>query len=671
MKPILLLILFLLCSVCFAQPQYSAQVKACVGEEGVMLRWAPTDVKSWQAGLRLGYVVERYTIMQGDEILSVGDIAAQKVRTAPIKVQPLEAWEAYADDKYVAIAAECTYGKGESAGALSPTLIYKHQQQRQQRFSFALYAADMSPRAALLSGLMMHDRKIDKNAKYLYKVYIASPDTVAQDTALVFVNAKIATPLANLHTPTLTWKNKMVDIALDLTYSHDYTSYVVERSVNGGQTWQTIDDNPTINIAQTGSLNDMLYITDTLPDNSTIMQYRIYGIDCFGRSGPTTEIVEGHGVMPLSAAPQIVRCEAIDNNRVEIEWSFPDSLIASTTGFRVYRQTSVREKLKKIMECQDANLRTFTDIMPATDNYYRISAYNSDTEKLMTVSKYVALVDSFPPVAPVGLVGSIDTTGIAEIRWQRNAERDLSGYRVYVANLPTDEFSLLTPKILIDSLFRYKVNLNTLTHAIYYQVRAIDKHDNHSEPSATLKLMRPDTIAPVAPVLNAIAEKDEHPALSWICSTSDDVVRHIIIRKSDIDDATADTIATLNNIQNTYVDKDAERGMPYTYAIYAQDEAGNKSTLVKRYFEPSHKTVAQLSLKVSNEAGINKLTWTLSARKKVAKFAIFRADNDGSLLPYVTTDKQTYRDVDIIMGHKYKYAVQIIFADGSQSELYY
>lgn len=42
-----------------AQPHYHTQAKACVTDEGVTLRWAPTDMQSWQAGLSSGYIVER------------------------------------------------------------------------------------------------------------------------------------------------------------------------------------------------------------------------------------------------------------------------------------------------------------------------------------------------------------------------------------------------------------------------------------------------------------------------------------------------------------------------------------------------------------------------------------------------------------------------------------
>lgn len=83
-----------------AQPIFHTQAKACVTNEGITIRWAPTDMQTWQTGLSNGYIVERFTIMKNGEILSVEEIAAQKMRTEPIKAKQLDAWEPFADEKY-------------------------------------------------------------------------------------------------------------------------------------------------------------------------------------------------------------------------------------------------------------------------------------------------------------------------------------------------------------------------------------------------------------------------------------------------------------------------------------------------------------------------------------------------------------------------------------------
>ncbi len=64
MKHILSILLGLTIAISVSAQPFHTQAKACVTDEGVALRWAPTDMQSWQAGLSNGYIIERFTIMK-------------------------------------------------------------------------------------------------------------------------------------------------------------------------------------------------------------------------------------------------------------------------------------------------------------------------------------------------------------------------------------------------------------------------------------------------------------------------------------------------------------------------------------------------------------------------------------------------------------------------------
>jgi len=676
MKHILPIFMLMLSTFVTAQPHYHIQAKACVTTDGITLRWAPTDMQTWQAGLSYGYIVERYTIMKNGEILSVEEIAAQKMRTEPIKAKQLDAWEPFADEKYVAIAAECIYGKGdleegkEVTAGFSPVMVYRKHREKQQRFSFALYSADMSPKVAELSGLMLKDMAVNKDSKYLYKIFLAVADSIMQDTAMVFVNAGIETPMMNLQAPKAIWRDHAADLQLDLTYCGDaYSSFFFERSDDKGKSWHAISDEPTLSIEPEDSHLNILNATDSLSDNKMVMQYRVFGIDCFGRKGPVSEVTEGHGAMPLTATPYIVRSEAKDN-KVEIEWFFPEEQNGSVNGFRIYRQNGPKDRLKKIMEGRDASQRTFVDNIPGMTNYYKVSAYNDETERLMATVSYVGLVDSFPPVSPVNLVGNIDSTGVATIKWKANTEADLAGYRVYTANSLVEDFALVTPSVIRDTVFSTPVNLNTLSHEIYYCVRAIDKRSNHSQPSAPLLLMRPDTIPPVTPVIEDIEERRGRAVLRWINSSSDDVACHVILRREN--ETAYDTIATIpmSGGREVFEDKKGVEGVSYIYAVFAQDKSGNCSRIVSRNYIPCSPLRDKVSLKTRREANGMHLSWSVTSRKQIAEYVIYRAEDDGELLPYTRTDKTTCTDSNIKVGKKYRYAIRLVFSNGDESELF-
>lgn len=650
--------------------RYETKLQGCVGNGEINLRWAPANYDTWQAGNTKGYVVERYTIMQNGEILSPTDIAKEhKKLGGAFTPAPLEDWEPFAEDKYAAIAAECIYGDESNVGALTPRSAYLRHQRKQQKFSFALYAADMSVNVAWLSGLSYTDKAINKGEKYLYKVYVN--DTIQQDTAMVFLNASTPTPLHRLPTPTVKWGDKTADVSVDLTdLNGAYTSYFIECSADGGESFIQLSDAPTISIASSNSRSALLHRRDTLPDNKTEFIYRVYGTDCFGRKSEPSVADKGHGSIPLTATPRVTQCDVADNNRVEIKWEFPDSLNNSAEGFRVYKQTSPKSRLKKIYEGDDPKQRSYTDHMPNNTNYYKLSVYNAERENIMPGVSYAALVDSFPPAAPIALEGKIDSTGIATIRWKANDESDLAGYRVYTANMKDDnEYALLTPDILTDTIFRHKVNLNTLTREIFFQVRAIDKRDNHSAPSLPLMLMRPDTIAPVPPVMQKPEIRSGVPIVRWICSSSDDVVRHYLLRKEPQVEL-YDTIAVFTDKQQRYEDKTAASGQDYVYVIEAEDLSGYHSRQSSTYYHAEVAVTDKVKIKCREDSNGNHVSWTTETKRNVIEYVVLRAEVDDRMRIVARTRERHYLDTDIVMNKKYTYAIKILYSDGTESGVY-
>ena len=662
--------ILLILTITTSAQYYNTKIQGCVSNNRIDLRWAPVNYDTWQAGNSKGYIVERYTIMRNGEILSHEEISSEYKKFGSVfKPAPLEDWEPYSDEKYAAIAAECIYGKDSNTLNLTPYVAYQIYQQKLQKFSFALYAADMSVDVAWLSGLAYTDKNISNNEKYLYKVYIN--DTILQDTAIVFLDASLPTPLYNIPKPLIKWGDKTAEISINLkVLDGAYTIYLIERSADGGKNFVPLSEIPIVNIVSANDRVSSFYRKDTLPDNATSFVYRVCGVDCFGRKSYSSNSDEGHGVIPLTATPYITYCETEKNNSVKLQWHFPDSLNNSINGFRVYKQSSPKSRFKMIFEGTNPKQRYFVDNIPSITNYYKVSAYNHERENLMSTVCYAALVDSTPPLPPTALEGVIDTSGIAILKWKANNELDLAGYRVYTANQKNDkEYSLLTPKLLTDTTFQHNVNLNTLTSEIYYQVRAVDVRDNHSAPSHTFVLVRPDTIAPLPPIIKQISKVQKYLSLQWICSSSDDVAKHFLLRKEP-KSVSYDTIATFSDTSQMFVDKTVNLGQDYVYAILAVDHSGNYSALSSLYYHAEITVADKVKLKFRNRIDGCHVSWIVESKNDISEYIVFKAENDEPLREIAKTFVPNYLDKNVVVGKKYTYAVKLIYSDGSESGLY-
>ncbi|MGQ1945729.1 fibronectin type III domain-containing protein [Geofilum sp. OHC36d9] len=642
-------------------------------DSAILLRWAPSSPAVWRLGNQYGYMVERYTVLRDGQIPDT--IEGLLLLNDPVHPQPLEKWEPFADDKYVSIAAECLFHslyKGISSGG-NPHVVYQMYKEEQHRYSFAMYAADQSLVAAGLSGLYMTDASVRPNEKYLYRVFISCPDSLAVDTGSVFTGLSEFQPLPRPQPPVALWDDKKVSLSWNIFYlNHIYSSYVLERSGDDGNTFDRVSDNAMVQLTDDDVSAHYMYHTDTLPDNQTVFYYRVRGVSAFGELGPPSDSIYGSGRRHITRAPVVVNKEVIDNKQVRLTWEYPADMNPYITGFKVYRSTGPKTHKKVVLNGRDPQQRFFTDSMPDMTNYYLVSVYDETGEMITPETIYAARVDSFPPVAPVGLTGKVDSLGVVTISWLPNGETDLQGYRVYMSNHPSFEYLLATPSVVNDTVFRDFVNIHTLTRFVYYKVTAIDVRENQSSFSESLELQRPDVIAPVAPRLLSVSETKEGVALKWVNSSSDDVANHSIYRKK-----ASDTLfVRLANLSDTreeisiYQDQTAVKGDAYSYYVIAEDESGLLSPASNQGFiRLSGDSPEGIQLSFVQRIDRVILQWNITCSKKVARVVVYRSEGDKPMRLYGNSVEDVFVDAVLSPGTVYKYRANAVYTDGSVSPM--
>lgn len=641
--------------------------------DSIQLRWAPTSSKTWRLGNTYGYKIIRYTVLQDKKIPK--EIPQTLLTPEALKPVAIEEWQEYADEKMVAIAAECIYGatfKGITSGG-NPHIAYKKYNEEQHRYSFALYAADQSMQAAILSGLYFADKTAKENEKYLYKVYLNTPDSIPSDTASVFTGISEYKPLPKPQDVQAEWGDKQVKLSWNIVYqARIYNSYFVEKSTDGGKNYTRISENASIQVLEKGANPSRMYSSDSLTDNTTEVYYQVRGVSAFGEISPPSLAVSGTGTLPLENAPVIISQDVIENKEVLLSWEYPENMNAYISGFKLYRSSKPKGRKQLVYKGTDPKARSFRDTTAEFNNYYLISVYTKSKENISQTVAYAQRIDSFPPESPQKLWGAIDTNGVVGLRWQANTDSDIHGYRVYKSNTPYSEFILAYPSVIEDTVFYDSINLKTLTKNIYYKVRAIDERQNQSEYSDLLSLTRPDIIPPISPVVKKLEAENKYPAIEWVNSSSDDVIWHHIFRriKGDSINEKIESIAHTKEIRTRYTDKNLEAGREYIYTVVAEDEAGLYSKASNpKYYKSESGITESIKLKKKVTAGQVKLNWTVKAEKEVKRVLIYRSVNGEALRLYSNTETEEFIDGKLKPETGYSYAIKLVYTDGSTSAL--
>ncbi|WP_025740906.1 fibronectin type III domain-containing protein [Aquimarina pacifica] len=557
----------------------AVQVIARAQENSMLLRWAVTTPSAWQKANKYGYTIQRHTVARNGVLVS----PPEKITLTPTPILPKElmSWEHIADtDDYAAILAQALYGDSFIVDGLQNqdalTQIVNKAKESEQRFSFALFAADVSFEAAKMAALGYEDTTITMGEEYVYIIHTAIPDEILTVTpGNVVIKAQKPEPLPSPidliavpddKTIALTWDYEM--------FKSVFTSYDLERSENG-KDFVSLNDQPLVNLnSQSKSGYKRMRYLDTLPQNNKTYYYRVKGITPFGETSTPSTIVSAQGIKKLTAQPQITACKLNDLGAVNIKWEFDPTIEKEILGFQLLWSDKQDGNYTIVKDQLASNTRQTSFSNLENSNYFKIAAIGKNKQKTVSLARFVQTVDETPPKAPVGLVGVIDTLGIVQLRWTPNLEKDVMGYRIYRRNREKEELSQVTISPITQNSYRDTIQIKSLNKTVYYRVVAVDKRYNMSEYSEILELVKPDIIPPNAPVFLAYKIKKDGIYLEWNNSTSDDVTFHQLYRQDlKLSDAPWELVFKTDTI-SSYLDKTVKSKQKYRYAIFAEDTQG-------------------------------------------------------------------------------------------------
>ncbi|WP_271729883.1 fibronectin type III domain-containing protein [Aquimarina algiphila] len=678
---IFILVCYVLPVVTLAQEEKAQQdairVLVRASEGKVRLRWAPTSPSAWLKLNRYGYQIERFTVKRNGVLLPPSQ---ERKVVEQILPQPLAQWKDIVDQNdYAAVLAQSLYGEtfdveGMGQGGLAQ--IINKSKEIEQRFSFALMAADMNFKAATMGGLGYEDTTIEKNVEYLYRIKSLVPgDLLAIEMGLVAIQT---TPIEPLPSPIelfavpddksvlLTWEYAM--------FKTIFTSYYVERSENGTD-FTRLGNTPLVNLNDTPEApSKRMFYVDTLSQNNKTYYYRVKGISPFGEESPPSKVVVAKGVKKLSAVPHITTHEFDLTGGVTIAWEFAKEAEQEITGFELHWARQEKGPYKTVQTAIASDVRKTVYTQPEPSNYFKITAIGKNNQKTTSFPAFVQTIDSIPPAMPVGLTGTIDTLGIVQLEWEANTDSDILGYRVFRGHIAKEQVSQLTVSPIETTVFRDTVQIKSLNSKVFYQVVAVDKRFNMSEYSEKLALKKPDIVPPSSPVFKGYKVTQEGVFLEWISSSSDDIASHALYRQKTNAPEKGWQLLFQTDTITRYRDQNAAANTKYRYAIFAKDQSGLQS-LPSTPISVTSKGVEQKNIKgFSALADLDHNQVALSWRKMpddVSEILIYKSKKEGEpfLWRQLPPDVTTLEDTDVSPGNWYVYTIKVTSGSGSHPEV--
>ena len=660
-KVCLLVCLVLFCVKVSAQTQSDSlyiALKAQKQKEGVALRWAVSNSQLWKQTNQTGFLIERYTIRRNGQLL---DNPEKIVLEKSLKSLPLNDWETEAKkNAYAAVVAQALYGESMNVDNYSnnamQTLV-NAQLEQEQRFAFALYAADLDFKVAQMAGWGYFDKSIKNEEDYLYRVY-ASDSSLNLSYAYVYVlHDDFYKPQKPINFEAK-FDDKKVLLSWDTHFmKNEYVAYQIEKSEDN-KIFKPLSK--TLIVNTTGS--ERIVIPDSLDENHKRYYYRMYGLNVFGDKSAYSDTISGEGYKPLSENPVFTKQFTDNEGVLHLEWSFDATNQDPIERFEIRRAESDKGEYKTVVNNIGANSRTaeIRNLLPT--NYFVVAAIPQRGEERVSFPIFVQPVDSIPPAQPRGLKGSIDSLGVVRLMWERNTDADIYGYRVFRSLYRDGKLFKLNDVAIKNPFFADTIGVYDLNTKVYYAVAALDMRYNQSQLSDTIELRKPDFIPPSSPVLKSYTSGTEGITLYWVTSTSDDAKSTCVYR---VEKGKTDT-ALVREVPISYdkwTDKSPLAGKTLVYFLRAKDESGLFSSST-----PSINVVSKVAestsikIKVSHLPQGRLMTWEIngSTPKRIEIYRKKDSEEDFLYWKTLSGSDTSVADKEQQTGQEYSYYFKLI-----------
>ncbi|MGD1846373.1 MAG: hypothetical protein ACFB10_13385 [Salibacteraceae bacterium] len=644
--------------------------------DSIVVKWAPNSYEYWQYSKAEGFVVKKYEV----DTLDPGNFTLLD-SFAINSIPQTELDPSIEADSNALVAANLLYGENMDMSHLS-TIDQAHFQENQ--FTLGLLSANNSLLAGKILGWNLIDKNVEKGKVYNYLVSTKAP-AAFYSTSIVEVK-NVYVPLEAPKGLYIESGEKKVEVVWDKEGNQNrFSLYELYRSDDGGQTYRRLGG--PIAFLENEKYPFQEYAKrDSLEVNYQPYHYRLVGINSFGeRSLPAEAIGMGVDLTPPRKPVIVNGALSPSEDTLKINWSIPGGAPEDFDRFEVVLGEQPDGDYVTLGEFSAET--KWLDYYPGAPQkasertyYFRVIAFDTAGNQSLSDPRFVHYPDLFAPEPPENLTASVDEEGLVTLTWDHSASKDNQGYFVYFANDPNAEFSILNKSIVKENVFYDTLALKTVSEEVYYIVKAQDKSFNKSVSSNLFKLKRPDVLPPIAPTLRQLTHRDTTLHLTWIKSTSTDVLSYEISRRKVLGKTQQPwvVIDTVPVTVSEYFDRSVELNQLYEYTVQAKDDAallseysniGNGSVPIA----PEHLGVPELQVNYDAETGVSKLVWSYSIPSNIPenlrdglKIQLYKAYGSKAVEAWKVMDFHVteWTDSDLKPGSIVTYGARVVSSTG-------
>lgn len=649
------LLIFVVCLMLNSGLAQQATV-AWVKENQVTIKWFPKNFEQTKIILTQGATIQRIELKDNEKAEEANYEEATRFTVNPLKktFDQLDENDPIQDKHKV---------------LLEPFFTTRSQAPSAKNFAFGLFLIANASDSLFQNSCnnWFTDSTIQSGKRYGYRIVVKNIQpwfvTVENIQTTSYPTPEFQLKLDLRKTVEITWPAK--------TYEQFFFAWDIEFALDQPNSVRILNDQPYIPFS---SEHEKPNTPNSFRHDDTQQghwhYYRIVGYNHFGGRVGKSEWQKIYVPKRINAWLAVDTIYAENTSRIVKIIAHSDGNTSNIEGYRILRSTqrdSGFVQLNQIMSTEHKATFILNDYSTGEAFYYIAEAFGSG-DTIRSLPYYFFTLDQEPPDAPTELQGTIDSLGIVTLRWSAPQATDLKGYRIFRSNSLTSEPIEITKTLTLATQHLDTLRLDNLTREVYYWVQAVDNNFNNSPQSAALRLLKPDTIAPIAPIIRAILVDSGQVQLHWTHSPSTDRAVFWLCRTC----SQKDTLLLSSDFSVINLSIDAPAGVSCIYTLTVTDSSGNSSnSLPYAYtYEPGFRAgVANLQAQVDRNNRQILLTWQ-SPHEKVYHYEIYRATGRNKPKLYATlgdAEATSFKDLDLQANNQYTYIVKYVTDKGIHS----